>query len=56
MTLIVEKGRGYSPAEERMKGKVVAGEIILDAIFLQLLMLFMKLKIFVMQKELTIIY
>jgi DNA-directed RNA polymerase subunit alpha len=33
MTLIVEKGRGYSPAEERMKGKVVAGEIILDAIF-----------------------
>jgi DNA-directed RNA polymerase subunit alpha len=33
MTLIVEKGRGYSPAEERMKSKVVAGEIILDAIF-----------------------
>jgi DNA-directed RNA polymerase subunit alpha len=33
MTLIVEKGRGYSPTEERMKGKVVAGEIILDAIF-----------------------
>jgi DNA-directed RNA polymerase subunit alpha len=33
MTLIAEKGRGYSPAEERMKGKVVAGEIILDAIF-----------------------
>jgi DNA-directed RNA polymerase subunit alpha len=33
ITLIVEKGRGYSPAEERMKGKAVAGEIILDAIF-----------------------
>ena len=31
--LTVEKGRGYSPAEERMKERVVAGEIILDAIF-----------------------
>jgi DNA-directed RNA polymerase subunit alpha len=33
MTLTVEKGRGYSSAEERSKGKIVAGEIILDAIF-----------------------
>jgi len=33
ITLIVEKGRGYSQAEERTKGKLVAGEIILDAIF-----------------------
>jgi DNA-directed RNA polymerase subunit alpha len=33
MSLIVEKGRGYSPAEERMKRRVVAGEIILDAVF-----------------------
>ncbi len=33
MFLTVEKGRGYSPAEERMKERVVAGEIILDAIF-----------------------
>jgi len=33
MTLILQKGRGYSPAEERMKEKVVAGEIVLDAIF-----------------------
>ncbi|GIW67354.1 MAG: hypothetical protein KatS3mg096_222 [Candidatus Parcubacteria bacterium] len=33
MTLILERGRGYSPAEERMKERVVAGEIILDAVF-----------------------
>jgi DNA-directed RNA polymerase subunit alpha len=33
MTLTLQKGRGYSPAEERIKGKVVAGEIVLDAIF-----------------------
>jgi DNA-directed RNA polymerase subunit alpha len=33
MRLIAEKGRGYSPVEERIKEKVVAGEIVLDAIF-----------------------
>lgn len=33
ITLTVEKGRGFSPAEERMKEKNIAGEIILDAIF-----------------------
>ncbi len=33
MNLVVEKGRGYSSVEERTKEKVVAGEIILDAIF-----------------------
>ncbi|BCX15317.1 MAG: hypothetical protein KatS3mg097_209 [Candidatus Parcubacteria bacterium] len=33
MTMTVEKGRGYSPAEERTKDRIVAGEIILDAIF-----------------------
>jgi len=33
MTMILQKGRGYSPAEERMKERVVAGEIILDAVF-----------------------
>jgi len=33
MTLILQKGRGYSPAEERMKERIVAGEIVLDAIF-----------------------
>jgi DNA-directed RNA polymerase subunit alpha len=33
MNLIVEKGRGYVPAEELTQEKVVAGEIILDAIF-----------------------
>ncbi len=33
MILTVEKGRGYSPAEERMKTKNVVGEIIIDAIF-----------------------
>lgn len=33
MIMIVEKGRGYSPAEERTKERVIAGEIILDAIF-----------------------
>ncbi len=33
MILTVEKGRGYSPAEERMKERIVAGEIVIDAIF-----------------------
>lgn len=33
MIMILQKGRGYSPTEERMKDKTVAGEIILDAIF-----------------------
>jgi DNA-directed RNA polymerase subunit alpha len=33
MNLIVEKGRGYSPLEDRTKEKIVAGEIVLDAIF-----------------------
>lgn len=33
MNLIVEKGRGYSPSEERTKERIVAGEIVLDAIF-----------------------
>lgn len=33
MTLTVEKGKGFSPAEERTREKNVAGEIILDAIF-----------------------
>lgn len=33
MTITVEKGRGYSPAEERTKDRLVAGEIVLDAIF-----------------------
>jgi DNA-directed RNA polymerase subunit alpha len=33
MVLTVEKGKGFSLAEERMKGKNIAGEVILDAIF-----------------------
>ncbi len=33
MNLIVEKGRGYSPAEERTKEKLMPGEMVLDAIF-----------------------
>lgn len=33
MSLIVEKGRGYSSAEERVKERILPGEIFLDAIF-----------------------
>lgn len=33
MTLTIEKGRGFSLAEQRMKEKAVAGEIYLDAVF-----------------------
>ncbi len=33
MLLTVEKGRGFSQAEERMKEKLSVGEIVLDAIF-----------------------
>lgn len=33
MRMVVEKGRGYSPYEERVKERIVAGEIYLDAIF-----------------------
>lgn len=33
MVLTVEKGKGFSPAEERTKDKNVAGELYLDAIF-----------------------
>ncbi|MCS7200756.1 MAG: DNA-directed RNA polymerase subunit alpha [Patescibacteria group bacterium] len=33
MVFTVEKGKGFSPAEERMKERSVAGEIVMDAIF-----------------------
>lgn len=33
MTMIVEKGRGFSLAEEHHKERLIAGEIVLDAIF-----------------------
>lgn len=33
MILTVEKGRGFSPAEERTKERLLPGEIVLDAIF-----------------------
>ncbi len=33
MILIIEKGRGFSAAEERSKERLLPGEIVLDAIF-----------------------
>lgn len=33
MVLFIEKGRGFSPAEERTKERLLPGEIVLDAIF-----------------------